>query len=150
MDYKEILDLILRREYIDPKFFNGLSSYFFPNEINRLYDEINSLVKRNDNKILEIFDKLTELDLYKSVIELKISSAIVSDAKDNDNKYVQARVAILNKEKKRVWISLYLAPLSEFRLKRDGKLDSDEIKWRGREKILEKALSRLKSEYGFN
>jgi hypothetical protein len=150
MDYKEILDLILRREYIDPKFFNGLSSYFFPNEINRLYDEINSLVKRNDNRILEIFDKLTELDLYKSVIELKISSAIVSDAKDNDNKYVQARVAILNKEKKRVWISLYLAPLSEFRLKRDGKLDSEEIKARGREKILEKALSRLKSEYGFN
>ena len=150
MDYKEILDLILRREYIDPKFFNGLSSYFFPNEINRLYDEINSLVKRNDNKILEIFDKLTELDLYKSVIELKISSAIVSDAKDNDNKYVQARVAILNKEKKRVWISLYLAPLSEFRLKRDGKLDSEEIKARGREKILEKALLKLKSEYGFN
>jgi len=108
------------------------------------------LVKRNDNKILEIFDKLTELDLYKSVIELKISSAIVSDAKDNDNKYVQARVAILNKEKKRVWISLYLAPLSEFRLKRDGKLDSEEIKARGREKILEKALLRLKSEYGFN
>ena len=150
MDYKETLNLILQREYIDPKFFNGLSSYFFPNEINRLYDEINSLVKRNDNRILEIFDKLTELDLYKTVIKLKISSAIVSDAKDNDNKYVQARVAILNKEKKRVWISLYLAPLSEFRLKRDGKLDSDEIKWRGREKILEKALSRLKSEYGFN
>ena len=150
MDYKETLNLILRREYIDPKFFNGLSSYFFPNEINRLYDEINSLVKRNDNRILGIFDKLTELDLYKSVIELKISSAIVSDAKDNDNKYVQARVAILNKEKKRVWISLYLAPLSEFRLKRDGKLDSEEIKARGREKILEKALLKLKSEYGFN
>ena len=150
MDYKETLKLILRREYIDPKFYNGLSSYFFPNEIHRLYDEINSLVKRNDNRTMEIFDKMTELDLYKTVIELKISSAIVSDAKDNDNKYVQARVAILNKEKKRVWISLYLAPLSEFRLKRDGKLDSDEIKWRGREKILEKALSRLKSEYGFN
>ena len=150
MDYKETLNLILQREYIDPKFFNGLSSYFFPNEINRLYDEINSLVKRNDNRILEIFDKLTELDLYKTVIKLKISSAIVSDAKDNDNKYVQARVAILNKEKKRVWISLYLAPLSEFKLKRDGKLDSDEIKARGREKILEKALLRLKSEYGFN
>jgi hypothetical protein len=150
MDYKEILDLILRREYIDPKFFNGLSSNFFPNEIHRIYDEINSLVKRNDNRTMEIFDKMTELDLYKTVIELKISSAIVSDAKDNDNKYVQARVAILNKEKKRVWISLYLAPLSEFRLKRDGKLDSDEIKWRGREKILEKALLRLKSEYGYN
>lgn len=150
MDYKETLNLILQREYIDPKFFTGLSSYFFPNEINRLYDEINSLVKRNDNRILEIFDKLTELDLYKTVIKLKISSAIVSDAKDNDNKYVQARVAILNKEKKRVWISLYLAPLSEFRLKRDGKLDSDEIKWKGREKILEKALLILKSEYGYN
>ena len=150
MDYKETLKLILRREYIDPKFFNGLSSYFFPNEINRLYDEINSLVKRNDNRILEIFDKLTELDLYKTVIKLKISSAIVSDAKDNDNKYVQARVAILNKEKKRVWISLYLAPLSEFRLDQDGKLDINEVKERGREKILEKALSRLKSEYGFN
>lgn len=150
MDYKETLNLILQREYIDPKFFNGLSSYFFPNEINRLYDEINSLVKRNDNRILEIFDKLTELDLYKTVIKLKISSAIVSDAKDNDNKYVQARVAILNKEKKRVWISLYLAPLSEFRLDQDGKLDINEVKERGREKILEKALSRLKSEYGFN
>ena len=150
MDYKETLKLILRREYIDPKFYNGLSSYFFPNEINRLYDEINRLVKRNDNRILEIFDKLTELDLYKTVIKLKISSAIVSDAKDNDNKYVQARVAILNKEKKRVWISLYLAPLSEFRLNRDGKLDINEVKERGREKILEKALSRLKSEYGFN
>jgi len=150
MDYKETLNLILQREYIDPKFFNGLSSYFFPNEINRLYDEINSLVKRNDNRILEIFDKLTELDLYKTVITLKISSAIVSDAKDNDNKYVQARVAILNKEKKRVWISLYLAPLSEFRLDQDGKLDINEVKERGREKILEKALSRLKSEYGFN
>jgi len=150
MDYKETLNLILRREYIHPRFFTGLSSNLFRAEIDRLYDEINYLFKHNNNKTLEIFDKLTELDLYKSVIELKISSAIVSDAKDNDNKYVQARVAILNKEKKRVWISLYLAPLSEFRLKRDGKLDSEEIKARGREKILEKALLRLKSEYGFN
>ena len=33
MDYKETLNLILQREYIDPKFFHGLSSYFFPNEI---------------------------------------------------------------------------------------------------------------------
>ena len=149
MDYKETLNLILRREYIHPRFFIGLSSNLFRAEIDRLYDDINYLFKHNNNRTLEIFDKLTELDLYKSVIELKISSAIVSDAKDNDNKYVQARVAILNKEKKRVWISLYLAPLSEFRLKRDGKLDSDEIKARGREKILEKALIRLKSEYGF-
>ena len=149
MDYKETLNLILRREYIHPRFFIGLSSNLFLAEIDRLYDHINYLFKHNNNRTLEIFDKLTELDLYKSVIELKISSAIVSDAKDNDNKYVQARVAILNKEKKRVWISLYLAPLSEFRLKRDGKLDSDEIKARGREKILEKALIRLKSEYGF-
>ena len=122
---------------------------FSQNEINRLYDEINSLVKRNDNRILEIFDKLTELDLYKSVIELKISSAIVSDATDKDNKYVQARVAIMNKEKKRVWISLYLAPLSEFRRMRNGKLDPDEIKERAREIIMEKDLLRLKSEYGF-
>lgn len=150
MDYKETLNLILRREYIHPRFFTGLSSNLFRAEIDRLYDDINYLFKHNNNRTLEIFDKLTELDLYKSVIELKISSAIVSDAKDNDNKYVQARVAILNKEKKRVWISLYLAPLSEFRLKRDGKLDSDEIKARGREKILEKALLRLKSEYGYN
>ena len=70
--------------------------------------------------------------------------------KNHNGKIDSDDFAILNKEKKRVWISLYLAPLSEFRLKRDGKLDSDEIKWRGREKILEKALSRLKSEYGFN
>ena len=111
MDYKETLNLILRREYIHPRFFTGLSSDFFPAEIDRLYDDINSLFKHSNNRTLEIFDKLTELDLYKTVIQLKISSAIVSDAKDNDNKYVQARVAILNKEKKRVWISLYLAPL---------------------------------------
>ena len=150
MDYKETLNLILRREYIHPRFFTGLSSNLFRAEIDRLYDDINYLFNHKNNRTLEIFDKLTELDLYKSVIELKISSAIVSDAKDNDNKYVQARVAILNKEKKRVWISLYLAPLSEFRLKRDGKLDSDEIKARGRERILEKALLRLKSEYGYN
>jgi hypothetical protein len=150
MDYKETLNLIIRREYIDQKFFIGLSGDLFRAEIDRLYDEIIRLVKQNDNRIFEIFDKLTELDLYKLVIEQKISSAIVSDAKDNDNKYVQARVAILNKEKKRVWISLYLAPLSEFRLKRDGKLDIDEVKARGREKILVKALIRLKSEYGFD
>ena len=150
MDYKEILNLILRKEYIHPRFFIGLSSNLFPAEIDRLYDDITYLFNHKNNRTSEIFDKMTELDLYKTVIELKISSAIVSDAKDNDNKYVQARVAILNKEKKRVWISLYLAPLSEFRLKRDGKLDSDEIKWRGRQKILEKALSKLKSEYGFN
>jgi len=149
MDYKETLNLILRREYIHPRFFTGLSSNLFRAEIDRLYDEINYLFKHNNNKTLEIFDKLTELDLYKSVIELKISSAIVSDAKDNDNKYVQARVAILNKEKKRVWISLYLAPLSEFRRIRNGKLDPDEIKEIAREKIMEKALLRLKSEYGF-
>ena len=150
MDYKETLNLILRREYIDQKFFIGLSGDLFRAKIDRLYDEIIRLVKQKDNRIFEIFDKLTELDLYKSVIVQKISSAIVSDAKDNDNKYVQARVAILNKEKKRVWISLYLAPLSEFRLKRDGKLDIDEVKARGREKILVKALFRLKSEYGFD
>lgn len=149
MDYKETLNLILRREYIHPRFFTGLSSDFFPAEIDRLYDDINSLFKHSNNRTLEIFDKLTELDLYKTVIQLKISSAIVSDAKDNDNKYVQARVAILNKEKKRVWISLYLAPLSEFRRMRNGKLDPDEIKERAREIIMEKALLRLKSEYGF-
>ena len=150
MDYKETLNLILRKEYIDQKFFIGLSNNLFPAEIDRLYDDINYLFNHKNNRTSEIFDKMTELDLYKTVIELKISSAIVSDAKDNDNKYVQARVAILNKEKKRVWISLYLAPLSEFRLDQDGKLDINEVKERGREKILEKALSRLKSEYGFN
>lgn len=143
MDFKETYIEMLERRYIDQSLFRGLdNSIYF--QIERLSNDLNELSNAPDNKIFEILEIMNELMLYKTVLKLKISSAIVTDTSENENKYVQARAAIINKNKKRSWISVHLGPLSEFKLDGKGKLYKEQVEQRGREKVILKALAKFK------
>lgn len=146
MDFKATLIEILNGTYIDQSLYRSLSDPSISWEVERLIREIQNLVCNRNNKIYEILEKMSELDMYKTVLKLKISSAIVTDATENENKYVQARAAIINKSKKRSWISVYLGPLSDFKLDFRGRLYKEQIEEKGRDKIILKALAKLKDD----
>ncbi len=143
MDFKETYTEMLERRYIDQSLFRGLD-YSIYNDVERLSNELKELSHNRENRIWEILEKMNDLMTYKTVLKLKISSAIVTDSSENENKYVQARAAILNKNKKRSWISVHLGPLSEFKLDGKGKLYKGQVEERGREKVILKALAKLK------
>lgn len=144
MDFKETLIEILDGTYIDQSLYRRLRDSSIESEVQRLIGEIQNLVTSRNNKIYEILEKMNELALYKTILKLKISSAIVTDASENENKYVQARAAFINKNKKRSWISVYLGPLTDFKLDARGKLNKEQIEEMGREKVILKALAKLR------
>jgi hypothetical protein len=140
-DYKRIL----KGEYIDHDLIDGLGDSDLKQSILYLSHKIDKLHEDYGSKFEELFELMTRLYCYKMALKMKVTGSLVPDAKDPDNKYVQARGAVVGLNKKRMWISHYLGPEKKY-TGNNGNLIPIRIIKDGRVPIVRKTIDKLLSQ----
>lgn len=145
MDYLANYKSILNKEYIDNESINKLGDYDVSQTISSIYLGIEKLDKAYGSQIIELFDLMTRLYCYKQALKMNVTGSIVPDAKDPDNKYVQARGAVNGLNKKRMWVSHYLGPEKKY-IGNNGNLIPIRVLKDGRVPIVLKTIEKLISQ----
>lgn len=140
-DYK----LMLSKEYIDETLLEKSGVPEIRNQVERLYSDIIDLENKCGNDIKDLLNLMTKLYCYKLSLKMNVTGSVVPDAKDSDNKYVQARGAVIGLNNKRMWISHYLGPEGNY-VGKNGKLIPVRIKNNGRAPLILKTLDKLLSQ----
>lgn len=112
LDYIAMLD----DKFIDEKSFEGLEQqpgYEVVEQIKMLTKDLNIMSSQEKDILVRGLKIMSELGCYKSALSASINTAIVSDAKEPDNRYVHVRGSVLFENKKRVWVSHYVGDESK-------------------------------------
>ncbi len=137
-DYK----LMLEKGFIDKKLLAELNIPEVRESVEQLYKDINELEDKYGDEIKELLILMTKFYSYKLILKMKIRGSVVPDSKDPENKYVQARGAVVGLNKKRIWVSHYLGPEGNY-IGNNGKLIPVRIKNQGRVPVILKTIEKL-------
>jgi hypothetical protein len=137
-DYK----LMLEKEFIDKKLLAELNIPEIQDNVEQLYRDISKLEDNYGDEFKELLILMTKFYSYKLILKMKIRGSVVPDSKDPENKYVQARGAVIGLNKKRIWISHYLGPEGNY-IGNNGKLIPVRIRNQGRIPVILKTIEKL-------
>jgi len=140
-DYKRILN----GEYINHNEIDSVGDADLKQSIIRLSNRIGKLDQECGSKFEELMELMTRLYCYKLAVKMKVTGSIVPDAKDPENKYVQARGAVVGLNKKRMWVSHYLGPEKNY-IGNNGNLIPVRVIKEGRVPIVKKTIEKLLSQ----
>jgi len=137
-DYK----LMLEKGFIDKKLLAELNIPEVRESVEQLYKDINKLDDKYGDEIKELLILMTKFYSYKLILKMNIRGTVVPDSKDPENKYVQARGAVIGLNKKRIWVSHYLGPEGNY-VGNNGKLIPVRIRNEGRIPVILKTIEKL-------
>lgn len=141
-DYRRMVD----GKYIEYELLQDMDQSF----AFKLKDRIDLLTKDLDKEdpdtpinIMSVLRSMTELACIKSVLEMKVSVNELSDAKDKDRKYLQAKGSV-SIDKSRTTASFYLGPSARFEHGKKDPLASVA----GRTEVIKRVLNSLINTMG--
>ena len=133
---------MLEKEFIDKKLLAELNIPEIQDNVEQLYRDISKLEDNYGDEFKELLILMTKFYSYKLILKMKIRGSVVPDSKDPENKYVQARGAVIGLNKKRIWISHYLGPEGNY-IGNNGKLIPVRIRNQGRIPVILKTIEKL-------
>ena len=116
---------MLDDRFIDDKSFVDLdkhSGYEVEEQIKRLTYDLQMMPSSEKEILIKGLKLMSELGCYKSALSASINTAIVSDTREPDNRYVHVRGSVLFEKKKRVWVSHYVGEEDKY-IDKNGKLE---------------------------
>jgi len=97
--------------FINEKLFDGLERVDH-DQLKREVNILTSDLQRMSSSEREIFERglkiMSQIACYQAALSAKVSSAIVSDQKEANNRYVHVRGSVLFQKGKRVWVGHYI------------------------------------------
>lgn len=114
--YQDYIEMI-EDKFIEEKLFFGLhgdGNFEFQRKIQDLKSDLQNMYPNERAALIKGLQIMSELGCYKAALSAKINTAIVSDIKEPENKYVHVRGSVLYDKKKRVWISHYLGETEKY------------------------------------
>ena len=146
MNYLADFKKMTRNEYIPFHLLEGLESGYI-NELHSrilfLTQSLNQFGVANFDAVL-LFQVMSELSCIKNVLEMQVNINVLTDAKDKERRYLQARGAVPYGKKLRFSGSYYLGPERAF----SGGKDNREVRQIGRTEVVKRVLDGLKSALG--
>ena len=136
---------MLDKGFIDKKLLAELNIPEVRNNVEEMYKDISKLENKCGDDIKELLILMTKLYCYKLTLKMNVTGSIVPDSKDPENRYVQARGAVIGLNKKRMWISHYLGPEGNY-IGKNGKLIPIRIRNEGRTPVILKTIEKLLSQ----
>jgi hypothetical protein len=91
-----------------------------------------------------LLQQMSELSCIKSVLEMQVNINVLTDARDKEKRYLQARGAVPYGKKLRFSGSYYLGPERAF----PGGKDNPDVMLNGRTEVVKRVLEGLKSALG--
>jgi hypothetical protein len=146
MNYLADFNKMTKNEYIPFDLLEGLESRY----VNELHSRIIFLTQSLKQYGISNFDAvsllqtMSELSCIKNVLEMQVNINVLTDAKDKERKYLQARGAVPYGKKLRLGGSFYLGPERAL----PGGKDNPEVKVEGRTEVVKRVLAGLKNALG--
>jgi hypothetical protein len=146
MNYLADFIKMTKNEYISYELLEGLDARYK----NELYDRIIFLTEnlkyygRTKVDAATLLQVMSELSCIKSVLEMQVNINVLTDAKDKEKRYLQARGAVPYGKKLRFSGSYYIGPERSYL----GGKDNPDVKQKGRTEVVKRVLEGLKSLLG--
>ena len=146
MNYLADFKKMAKNEYVPFELLEGLDSRYI-NELHNRIIHLTYIVKQfgvANFDAATLFQAMSELSCIKSVLEMQVNINVLTDAKDKDRRYLQARGAVPYGKKLRFSGSFYLGPEKAY----PGGKDNIEVKQNGRTEVVRRVLDGLRSALG--
>lgn len=135
-----------KNEFIPFDLMEGLESQYI-NELGSRIIFLTQILKDfgvSHFDTVTLFQTMSELSCIKNVLEMQVNINVLSDAKDKEKRYLQARGAVPYGKKLRFSGSFYLGPERAI----PGGKNNPEVKQIGRTAVVKRVLEGLKSALG--
>lgn len=142
-DYKKMME----NRFIQFSLLDGLDPIYqreLEHRISFLTKTLNDLSISNNNTAVSVLQTMSELACIKSVLEMKVRVNVLSDAKNKEKRYLQARGAVPVAKGSRIWAGYYLGPERAFK---NGKDDPKAV-MEGRTEVVKRVLEGLRNAMG--
>ena len=144
MNYVKDLSDMLENKFIKESEFMGLDNHDDKIEfdIKRLYNNLQTIPEHNLEIAKVILGYMTEFNIYKKAIEMKVRINKIPDPKEPSRIYLQARGAVAISKGNRVWYGVYMGKAEEWENRQDKLIR------KGRYLVMKKVIETIKFKMG--